>query len=120
MGNVLLLYLAPFNIGFGNIYLGILGAVLMLSGLFFWGWGYISLGGSFSVLPKAKELVKSGAYSFLNHPIYTGMLLTFIGLSIAKGTLLGLFFSVLVTAPLNYFRAKKEERLLKEKFGSLY
>lgn len=120
LGNILILYLAPSNIGFGSNYLGFLGTFMMVIGLFFWGWGYLSLGQSFSFLPKAKKLVKTGAYRFVKHPIYLGMSLTLVGISIAKGTMLGLLFSLFITTTINIIRAKKEEELLRNKFKESY
>ena len=69
---------------------------------------------------RAETLVKSGVYKYLRHPIYMGMTMAFIGLSIAKGSLLALVFTLMVTTPMNLIRAKKEEKLLSHKFGEKY
>ena len=118
--NVLILILSPENIGFGSISLAVFGLILMILGLILWFWGYISLGSSFALFIKADHLVKSGAYRFFKHPIYIGMFLTFLGISIAKGTISGLIFTIAATLPLNYIRARNEEKALKAKFKKEY
>jgi protein-S-isoprenylcysteine O-methyltransferase Ste14 len=115
--NILILIGAKENLGFGNIYVAVFGLILFVLGIVIWFLGYATLGSSFSLLPRAKKIVKNGIYGYLKHPIYTGMIFSFAGLSIAKGTWLGFFFTVLVTGTLNYFRAKHEEKILNEKFG---
>jgi protein-S-isoprenylcysteine O-methyltransferase Ste14 len=49
--------------------LAILGLLVML-------WARISLGRNIGLVPAQRELVHSGAYAFMRHPVYTGLLLT--------------------------------------------
>jgi len=49
--------------------LAILGLLVML-------WARISLGRNIGLVPAQRELVHSGAYAFMRHPVYTGVLLT--------------------------------------------
>jgi protein-S-isoprenylcysteine O-methyltransferase Ste14 len=49
--------------------LAILGLVVML-------WARISLGRNIGLVPAQRELVHSGAYAFMRHPVYTAFLLT--------------------------------------------
>ncbi len=92
----------------------------MLVGFIFWLGGMLSLGKNFRLFPQPKNLVRTGLYRFTKHPIYLGMTLTFSGLALAKGSLIGLLFTLLVTTPLNIYRAKKEEKEIKDKFGVEY
>ncbi len=124
-----LFYLFPFfiffytkaNQGFGFIFVAILGLVMGLAGLFIWGGSYFNLGiKSFTVVPKAKVLETSGFYCYFRHPIYLGITLTFFGLSLCLGSFWGLFYSLLVIIPLNVVRARKEEKVLIQKFGQKY
>jgi len=39
-------------------------------------WARVSLGRNIGFVPAQRELVSSGAYAFMRHPVYTGMLLT--------------------------------------------
>ena len=49
--------------------LAILGLLVML-------WARISLGRNIGMVPAQRELVHRGAYAFMRHPVYTGILLT--------------------------------------------
>lgn len=118
--NVLVLFITPNNIGFGNIYISMVGIIIAFAGIILWFLGFLALSSSFSVFPEAKKLIKKGVYRFFKHPIYIGMVMAFLGLSIAKGSLLSVIFTILVTLPFNYYRAKREEQLLVDKFGKLY
>ncbi len=91
-----------------------------MAGLGLWVWGFLSLGKSFAVLPKAKELKTKGAYKFFRHPIYIGIALSCLGISLGMGSLPGILFTFLIIIPLNIFRAKKEEKELEKKFGKDY
>lgn len=118
--NIFLLYFSSENIGFGNLYLAITGLVIVFIGFIFWFLGFYSLRKSFALLPKADKLVASGVYKIVKHPIYIGIGLVFVGLSLAKGSDSSLLFTLFITIPMNYFRAKKEEEILRQKFGAKY
>ena len=65
------------------------------------------------------ELVRTGPYQFLRHPIYTGMLGMFLGTAISSGqyhALLGL--AILVLAYLR--KTRLEEQILQQTFGAEY
>jgi protein-S-isoprenylcysteine O-methyltransferase Ste14 len=51
--------------------LAILGLAVML-------WARFSLGRNIGLVPAQRELVHSGAYAFMRHPVYTGLLVTSI------------------------------------------
>lgn len=99
--------------GFGILFLAIAGVITGFSGLALWGWGFFTLGKYFYILPKPLGYTNKGAYKFIPHPIYTGISLTFIGFSLAKGSIIPLVYSLLVLTPFNIFRAKLENRYLK-------
>lgn len=108
-------------IGFGIISLGILGLIITFIGLFLWGSGFIALGpASFSVLPKAKILKTSGIYKYFRHPVYLGITLTCLGLSLSLGSKVGLVYTIFIILPLNIVRALREEKILTAKFGQKY
>jgi protein-S-isoprenylcysteine O-methyltransferase Ste14 len=49
--------------------LAILGLMVML-------WARLSLGRNIGFVPAQRELVSTGAYAFVRHPVYTGLLIT--------------------------------------------
>jgi protein-S-isoprenylcysteine O-methyltransferase Ste14 len=98
----------------------ILGLMLVFIGLFLWVWSYLTLRSSLTVLPKAKKLITSGPYQHLSHPMYLAMILTFLGFSLASGSIPGLLYTIFIIIPLNILRAKKEEEKLFRKFGKKY
>jgi protein-S-isoprenylcysteine O-methyltransferase Ste14 len=101
--------------------LQLLGLLLAFSGLLFWFGGYFSLGlANFSVLPSPRSFQKKGLYRLVSHPIYLGISLTFLGLSLTTGSKTGLIYALLLVLPLNLARAKIEEKKLHQKFGKAY
>lgn len=104
-----------------NFFLAVLGLIVTFLGLFFWGLGFYFLGRpSFAVLPKAKKLQTGGLYKYFRHPIYLGITLALLGLSLSTSSLLGFIYTIIIIIPLNILRAKREERVLIAKFGPKY
>lgn len=60
-------------------------------------------------------LMESGPYSLVRHPIYSGVVLGFLGLSIKGGNTYALLASLLLL-PFFYAKTQHEERLLIERF----
>ena len=79
----------------------------------------IELGSSFSVTPKAQNLVTHGLYSRIRNPIYLFGSLVVVGafLYVNKPRALGLLVAII---PLQIYRARLEERVLEIKFGAEY
>lgn len=69
-------------------------------------WSNIETG---QVLEK-QEVVETGIYAYVRHPIYTGDLLLLLGLELALNS--WLFLGVFVLAPVVMFKAIKEEQML--------
>lgn len=93
---------------------------LVFMGLLLWLSGYFFIGSSFSAIPQARKLVTKGPYKFFRHPIYIGIALTFIGLSLLTNSKTGLYYALFLVLPLNFFRSKNEEKVLEEVFGDRY
>jgi protein-S-isoprenylcysteine O-methyltransferase Ste14 len=113
----ILIYYWEFN------FIKIMGIFLLLSGFVIWIVARIQLGKSFQIKPEAKQLVTSGIYSRIRHPIYLGGISVVIGgIIYTIGTLLSillivyLFFLVII----QYYRVKYEERVLELKFKNKY
>lgn len=77
------------------------------------------LGKSFSVTPKAKELVTHGLYSRLQNPMYMFLDLTLCGIALATHRWYALL-PLVILLPLQTRNARRESRLLQEKFGERY
>ena len=79
----------------------------------------VQLGKSFAVTPKASDLVTHGLYSRLQHPMYVFVDLTVcaIALAVHRWYVL-LLLAVLV--PLQLRNARRERKLLHQKFGERY
>ena len=89
-------------------------------GLILWVLAMLTLGPSLAVLPGADRLVTRGVYRYLRHPVYVGIVLTLSGLFLACGSTICLAYVLVVVIPLNIFRAKTEEQVLREQLGEAY
>ncbi len=98
------------------------GFFLTLSGLAVALWARIHLGQYWSdkvVLKADHQLIQSGPYTYIRHPIYSGVLLGVAGTALLVGEWRGvLAFALLLT---NYaIKAKKEERILSARFSDQF
>ena len=78
---------------------------------------FVHLGPALTANPVPKEdapLQTGGAYSYVRHPIYTSVLTFGFGVAIYRGAWISLF-AVLALVLLLNFKARWEERFLKEK-----
>ena len=64
-------------------------------------------------------MIENGLYKIVRHPIYSGLLLLFIGNAIIVGDYRGIIAVVIVFVSF-WFKLKKEEKLLVDHFGSKY
>lgn len=82
-------------------------------------WARLSLGANWSgmvTLKQGHELIRKGLYRWVRHPIYTGILVGFIGTALIEGHARGwLGFLVLLLS--FYFKARREENFLRQEFG---
>lgn len=99
-----------------------LGAAITLAGLLFTVWARLHLGANWSATVTIKrdhELVSSGPYAYVRHPIYSGLLLAFVGSALGRGELRGLV-AVLIAGLAFWHKLKIEERWLCQQFGEDY
>ncbi len=101
--------------------LQVVGVVLLLSGLGLAVWARIYLGRNWG-MPMTKkeepELVTSGPYRFVRHPIYSGLLLAVLGTALA--TNLYLLIALAVVGAYFIYSATVEERLMTATFPVAY
>lgn len=98
------------------------GVGLLLLGLGLSVWARIELGRNWSDTVTIKddhELVVRGPYARIRHPIYSGILLAFVGTAIARGEWRGLLSVVLVFVAF-WQKLRREERWMRETFGDAY
>lgn len=69
---------------------------------------------------KSNKLVVTGLYKISRNPMYVGMFLCLLALSIAQGNILSVLISISFVLYLTRFQIKPEERFLTEKFGDQY
>lgn len=82
-------------------------------------WARLSLGSNWSGVVTLKdnhELIRTGLYSRIRHPIYTGILLAAFGTGMIQGELRDLIGFLVLFASI-YFKARREESFLRQEFG---
>lgn len=98
------------------------GALVTFVGLIFSVWARRHLGKNWSqavTLKEGHELITTGPYALVRHPIYTGLLLALVGTAMARGEWRGLLAVALVFYAL-WRKSKLEEEWLLEQFGETY
>jgi protein-S-isoprenylcysteine O-methyltransferase Ste14 len=104
-----------------NPALSIAGLIIFVVGMIFLVWARQTLGRNWSQIVSAKEdheLVISGPYRLVRHPMYTGGIVAVIGSAIVAG---GAFvFVALVLVPLFLWRVGAEDKLMERQFPSDY
>jgi protein-S-isoprenylcysteine O-methyltransferase Ste14 len=98
----------------------IVGAVMTVLGLVFAIWARRYLGRNWSARPTIQvghELVTSGPYHLVRHPIYTGVLIMWFGAGLVDVRFFVLFVLIAI---LVFSRVPKEEALMMELFPNQY
>jgi|GEM_PF-2664086 Putative protein-S-isoprenylcysteine methyltransferase len=103
-----------------DLVLQIIGIILICTSMFFGLWGVLSLGELTADIRLAEEhrVVKTGAYYWVRHPLYSAIIFCCAGGLLFFKSFLFLILVVLV--PAIYFEAKREEKLLIEASGEEY
>lgn len=100
-----------------------LGAVLTLVGLLFTVWARVYLGrnwsGMFATIKADHELITGGPYALVRHPIYSGLMLAFLGTALAMGQWRGALAAALALIAIIH-RIIVEEGFMREQFGAAY
>lgn len=102
--------------------LGVVTDLLVLAGVAFSVWARITLGGNWSVEVTFKqdhELIESGPYALVRHPIYTGLIAMALGAAINYGRASGFGILVGVCGAL-WWKARQEERIMSAHFPGTY
>ena len=98
------------------------GLALLYAGLAFAVWARLHLGRNWSgtvTVKEGHELIRSGPYAWVRHPIYTGLLTAVLGTALASGTVRAALAFVIVTAAL-LRKLRIEETFMEETFPAEY
>jgi protein-S-isoprenylcysteine O-methyltransferase Ste14 len=99
-----------------------IGLVLVATGMGFSVWARVHLGTNWSgsvTVKEGHELIRSGPYAYVRHPIYTGLIASLLGTAIAVGTAgAALGFAIISASFVRKLRA--EEVFMRETFPVEY
>jgi protein-S-isoprenylcysteine O-methyltransferase Ste14 len=104
--------LAPFVAGF----------VLTVAGIAFAIWARLYIGRNWSssvTIKQDHQLIRTGPYSLVRHPIYSGIILASFGTALALRQVRGLLALPIIVAGF-WYKAHVEERFMLEHFGPEY
>ena len=99
-----------------------IGLALTVIGLGFSVWARFAIGSNWSPwieLKQGHQLIRTGPYAILRHPIYSGFMLATLGTAIALAEWSGLLAFALIVLAWGY-KARLEEKVMLEQFGSEY
>jgi len=98
------------------------GAGITIAGMAFAVWARMHIGRNWSrsvTLKEDHELITSGPYRLVRHPIYTGILTGLAGSAIALAQVRGVIGFAMI-AILMWLKLSREERFMREQFGERY
>lgn len=99
-----------------------IGAAVTVAGLLFAIWARQHLGSNWSrsvTIKEGHELITTGPYAVVRHPIYTGILAGFLGTAIAVSQVRGVVSFVLVFLAF-WPKFRLEEEWMRSQFGETY
>ena len=106
-------------VGLGPFWLG---AAVTVGGLLFAVWARQHLATNWSrsvTIKEGHELIQTGPYALIRHPIYTGILAGFLGTAIALSQVRGFLGFVLIFLVL-WAKLRMEEQWMRSQFGETY
>jgi protein-S-isoprenylcysteine O-methyltransferase Ste14 len=99
-----------------------IGVALVIAGLAFAIWARVHLGGNWSgtvTIKQGHELIRSGPYAYVRHPIYTGLITALLGTTVASGTVhAAIGLAIIAVAFVRISRS--EEDFMRETFPGEY
>jgi protein-S-isoprenylcysteine O-methyltransferase Ste14 len=96
-----------------------LGAAVTVAGILFAVWAREHLGSNWSrsvTIKQGHELITTGPYAVVRHPIYTGILTGFLGVAIALSQVRGFVAFVLIFLAF-WLKLRLEEQWMRSQFG---
>lgn len=105
-----------------TLWVDAVGIFVTLAGLAFAVWARAYLGGNWSSSVTVKvnhQLIRSGPYRWVRHPIYSGMILAMLGTALVRAQVRGLVAVVLLYMGFK-IKSKIEEQAMTTTFGAEY
>jgi len=105
--------------GWWRFYVGL---GVTIAGLLFAVWARVHLGRNWSrsvTVKQDHELITSGPYGLVRHPIYTGILTGFLGTALAVDEVRGVLALVIIAVAL-WIKLRLEEEWMQSQFGETY
>ena len=98
----------------------IIGIIVVYLGMALVVWATFHIRGAISgmVKPRLSELVITGPYRFIRHPVYVGTTVALIGVTLSLRSWIGFLAVLILFLPSEIHRAKLEEKALAGKFGT--
>jgi len=106
----------------GALWLPALGIAVAVAGFAFAIWARIHIGRNWSSAVTSRvqhELIRSGPYRWVRHPIYSGLMLALLGTVLVQDQLRGIIALVLVYAGWK-IKSRLEEKMMVSTFGEQY
>lgn len=105
-----------FSVGGPSIALTVISIIVLIPGIINWAWSVVLI---LTKIPR-KELITSGPYSLVKHPLYTGVaLLVLPWIGFLLNTWLGALLGIIVYIGCRLF-GPEEEKMLSKIFGSAW
>lgn len=105
-----------------SLAVGLVSDAIVLAGTAVAIWARVTLGGNWSAEVTFKqdhELIETGPYALVRHPIYSGLLLMALGTAIHDGRALAFGLFAALCAAL-WWKARQEERIVSRHFPQAY
>lgn len=100
----------------------LLGVVLTALGILLAVWARVYIGENWSGIVTVKvghELVRTGPYAWVRHPIYSGLLLATLGTALVRGEVRGLIALAVLWFGF-WIKSRVEEQFMSKTFGPAY
>jgi protein-S-isoprenylcysteine O-methyltransferase Ste14 len=102
--------------------LGVVTDAIVLAGAAFTVWARVTLGRNWSgevTFKQGHELIETGPYALVRHPIYTGLIVMALGTAINYGRAIGFALLISLCASL-WWKLRQEEQMMSSHFPAAY
>lgn len=99
------------------------GAAIALLGIAYFGWAHAALGANWTAVPALSpehQLVTSGPYRRVRHPMYSAFIAIGIGLSLVAANWIVAVLYLGTMLPMYFLRVAGEEQMMLDRFGDEY